>query len=460
MKRQFDDTDFNYSLKELDSHFMWKKKRKQELKNRILTQIDNLASNQSADNHIKETTNKRIKRFVVPLVASAFVVLSAGVGAARIPSFNNLIANVSPEIALMLQPIEIISENEGIKMEVVAAMNDSEMAVIYVTLQDLTGNRIDETLDLYDYSITGAQMFNSQIVNYDETTDTATLRIRGNGGENLNNRKVNFRISSFLSDKQTFKFAVNANLSEITSNSPKTVPLDMDSVLGGGGKLYQKLEKQGTIQILKPNETEITLPEIKFMHISNMGIIDNRLHVQAKWNKDNIDEHGYFYFVDKLGNEIHPSSINFGTDEAGHTTYGNEYEEYIFDANSVDLQEQELFGHFVTNRKYTTGNWNATFKMKSVQDEINRFLNQKFGTWSSNSVSISPLGVTLYGKGKFNDSTNIEVSAKMTDGSLQTFDSMTNYSDNEEIKVKFLAPLPIDLSKVKSIIVNGTEIDL
>jgi hypothetical protein len=126
----------------------------------------------------------------------------------------------------------------------------------------------------------------------------------------------------------------------------------------------------------------------------------------------------------------------------------------------VDLQEQEIFGHFVTNRKYTTGNWNTIFKMKSVQDEINKDLNQKFGTWSSNSISISPLGVTLYGKGKFNDSTNIEVSAKMTDGSVQIFDAMTNYSADEEITIKFLAPLPLELSKVQSINVDGTEIDL
>lgn len=460
MKPPFNDTEYDYSLKKLDSHFIWNKKRKQELKNRILTDIDNLESHQSDSKYIIATTNKRLKRLAIPLVASVLLVFSAGVGAARIPSFISLIANVSPEIALMLQPIEVISEYDGIKMEVVAAMNDREMAVIYVTLQDLTGNRIDETLDLYDYSISGAQMFNSQIVGYDETTDTATLRISGNGGENLNNRKVNFRISSFLSDKQTFKFAVNANLSEITNNPPKTVPLFMDHVSGGSGNLYQKLEKQGTIQVLKPNETQITLSEINFMHISNIGIIDNRLHIQAKWNRDHIDDHGYFYFVDKFGNEIYPSSINFGTDEAGHTTYGNEYEEYIFDANRMILNEQELFGHFVTSKKNTSGNWSTTFKIKSIQDEINRDLNQNFGTWSSNSVSISPLGITIYGKGKFNDSSNFEISANMTDGSLQTFDSMTNYSDNEEIKLKFLASLPLDLSKVRSLNINGTEINL
>lgn len=407
-----------------------------------------------------EMPKRRLKRLVIPLVASAFVVFSAGVGATAIPSFNHLLSIVSPEMALMLQPIEKTSENNGIKMEVVGAMNDNEMAVIYITLQDLTGNRIDETLDLYDYSISGAQMFNSQVVDYDKTTNTATLRIQGNGGDDLNNRKVNFRITSFLSDKQKFEFAVNANLAEITSNLPQTVQLNMKNIPGGGGSLYQELKDQGTIQVLKPNETNIKLSEVDFMNISNAGIIDERLHIQVQWTGDDIDSHGYFYFVDDLGNETHPSSINFGTDEVGDTEYGNEYTEYIFNLDSLDFEEQELLGYFVSNGKYTTGNWNTTFKMQSIQDEINSKLNKDFGTWSSNNLSISPLGVTLYGKGKFNDSINIEVSAKMTDGSVQTLDSMFNYSENEEITVKFASPLPLELSKVKAIIINETEIHL
>jgi hypothetical protein len=434
-------------------------KIKQELENIDIPSILHERAKLGVMKAKSEKPKRKLKTIAIPLVATIFVVFSTGVGAARIPSFNNLVATLSPEIALMLQPIETSSESDGIKMEVVAAMNDDEMAVFYVTLQDLTGNRIDNTLDIYDYSLSGTHMFNSQIVDYDKKTNTATLRIQANGGENLNNRKVNFRITSFLSDKQTFKVPVNVNLNELTSNSPLTVPLDMNNIPGGGGELFTKLKSQGVIQVLKPNETEIILPEIKFMHISNIGIIDNHLHIQTKWNEDNIDDHGYFYFVDDLGNEIHPSSVKYGTDKTGRTNYGNEYTEYVFNKDSVDFEEQELFGYFVSNGKFTTGNWNTTFKMQSDRDEINRDFNKSFGTWSAKSVSISSLGVTLNGNGKFNDS-NIKVSAKMTDGSVQRLDPMTNFSDNKEITIKFVSALPLELSKVKTISVNGTEIDL
>jgi hypothetical protein len=48
----------------------------------------------------------------------------------------------------------------------------------------------------------------------------------------------------------------------------------------------------------------------------------------------------------------------------------------------------------------------------------------------------------------------------MTDGSLHTLDSIINYSDNEVVTVKFPSSLPLKLSNVKAINVNGTEIVL
>lgn len=38
----------------------------------------------------------------------------------------------------------------------------------------------------------------------------------------------------------------------------------------------------------------IEIPEIDTMSVTNIGFIANRLHVQTKWNDDNIDDHGYF----------------------------------------------------------------------------------------------------------------------------------------------------------------------
>lgn len=404
------------------------------------------------------------KRVVsIPLVVCLCIMLVSTVMAGTIPSFNRLLSIVSPHIALLLQPMEISSEDNEIKMEVVGAMNDDEMAVIYLTMQDLTGNRIDKTLDIYDYSLTGFHMFNCQMVNYEEITKTATLRMEANGGKKVNGKKVSFRIGSFLSDKRTFDAVeTGIKLSDIAAtNTSQMVSLDMNNIPGGGGVLFKELKSEGRINVLKTDQMNITLPKIDFMHISNMGYIDGRLHIQTKWMGEDADDHGYLYFADNSGNkiDINPSNVYFGTDEEGNTKYGRDYVEYIFDVDNINLNQVKLMGYFVSNGKYTTGNWKNTFKIQSVGEEKQVDCNIKFDTWLANSISVSPIGITLAGNGQCNDLQKITVSANMFDSSVQTFESVRSYSANGEVKLKFISSFPLNISKVKSVTVNGTAIN-
>ena len=399
----------------------------------------------------------------ISLVACFCLIFSVGAMAATIPSFNNLLSIVSSDIALMLQPVNVSSIDKGIKMEVVGAMNDDEMVVIYVTMQDLTDNRIDETLDIYDYSLTGIQMLNSQIVNYDKNTKTATLRIQGNGGKRLNGNKVSFGINSFLSNKETLEGVdTGINLLDLKEvNSLQRIPLDMNNISGGGGDLFEVLKEEGKINVLKTDEMNISLPKIDFMYISNIGYIDDYLHIQTIWIGDGVDDHGYLYFVDSLGNkiDIEQSNIYFGTDELGNTQYGREYVEYIYDMKNINLNEVKLKGYFVSNKNYTTGNWKTTFKIQSTKEEMERECNIKFDTWIANKISLSPMGITLVGRGEGNNLQEITASVNMKDGSVQTLDSMRNFSEDGEIKFKMISSLPLDISMVESIAVNGTLIN-
>ena len=59
MIKQYEDTEFDNSLKDLESDFMWKKKQKQDLKTQILTDIEKLESNKRNKNSIIFTTRKR-----------------------------------------------------------------------------------------------------------------------------------------------------------------------------------------------------------------------------------------------------------------------------------------------------------------------------------------------------------------------------------------------------------------
>ncbi|MCW3489741.1 DUF4179 domain-containing protein [Dethiobacter alkaliphilus] len=392
------------------------------------------------------------------LMICLLFIFSTGVAAATIKSFNNVLALVSPGIASILYPVNVSDEDNGIRMEVVAAMNDDEMAVIYVTMQDLTGNRVDENIDLYNYSLTGTMMLNSQVVHYDEKSQTATLRIVGNGGKSLNNKLAGFYINSFLSDKQIHdEVDTGINLLDIgKTDQLQLIPLDMDNIPGGGGNLYSEYRNQPIVNILKPEQMKISFPGIDFMYISNMGYIEDRLHIQTRWVGDGVDDHGYIYFVDSKGDtvDIDSARISFGTDETGTTQYGSEYSEYIFAVEDIDLNDVMLMGYFVTNGNFTTGKWRTTFRFEPVVEEKRSAANIELNSWTANSVSVSPMGVTLVGSGEGDELDKVKITANLIDGSKHTFDSTRVYRENNMTRAKFTSSSQLDISKLESVSIN------
>lgn len=89
MKRQFD-SDLDNSLKDLDDDFMWKKKRKQELKNSIFTHIENVeyadginktnilkTQSEMSDQRTKLMKKKRIPKWIITTAASVMIIATA-----------------------------------------------------------------------------------------------------------------------------------------------------------------------------------------------------------------------------------------------------------------------------------------------------------------------------------------------------------------------------------------------
>ncbi|GKU80955.1 DUF4367 domain-containing protein [Niallia sp. NCCP-28] len=71
MKRRNADADFDSSLRDLDTHFIWKKKQKQELKGRIFSDIENLEFNKM---QVKLKEKKRYPQWIIGSVASLLIV--------------------------------------------------------------------------------------------------------------------------------------------------------------------------------------------------------------------------------------------------------------------------------------------------------------------------------------------------------------------------------------------------
>ena len=406
----------------------------------------------------KSYTRNSKKSLRLATIIGICMLLSTGVLAVTIPKFNKIISKLNPEIVPMLQPIESESEQNGIKMEVVAAYNDDEMAVIYLTLQDLTQDRLSPNTNLYDYSLSEGALFNSQIIDYDEETKTAAFRIQANGGENIDGKRLVLSVKSLLSDSVVFDgVETGVVLKDISRNNPETIALNMEHVSGGGGSMFDSWESKGNIQVLKAEQKNIKIPRIEFMYISNIGYIDDKLHIQTRWTGEGIDDHGYFYFTDTEGNDlqIRPSTVHFGIDELGNTMNRGDYIEYVFDLEGIDIEDIAMKGYFVSSGEQIKGNWEAKFKLQSVGQERKASCDLDFGTWQLNHLYASEIGVTLLGTGEYDVSQVPKIFINMSDGTMDEITFISSFTNNERIYLKAITDKPIDTTRIESISING-----
>ena len=425
-----------------------------------------LASLTLGDEFSRPTINTAVKPGLIrrPLGIAAAVclciALALPVMAATIPSFNRLVSLVSPQIAQKLQPIELVSVSNGIKMEVVAAMNDDDTVVVYLTMQDLTGNRIDESMNLLDgFSISGANMLTSEIVDFDAKTKTATLRLMGSGGDQLEGQKVTVRINSFMSGKNVYREVdPGVDLTALLQD-PETTALAMNNSPGGGGELYPTLREQGTIEVLKKDALRIPLPGINFAEISNIGRVDGRLHVQVRWSCDGVENNGYLYLTDAAGNMIYPSNVSLNYKAEGTS----KYEENIFELDKTELGGLKLKGYFVSYDRQTEGNWQTTFKIEAVTKAQEAACDIETANMKITRVAISPLGITIMGSGKAPDpdtSHNLAIAAIMAGGKrVDDFDTTNTLNENGKIIIKYMPGSLLDVKNVRAVDINGTTID-
>lgn len=273
-----------------------------------------------------------------------------------------LLYAVSPSMAQKMKPVNVSCEDNGIKMEVIAANIEGANAAILIAMQDITGNRLDETADLFDsYSIHTPynQSGGCFLVEYDAETKTAFFMVTI---EQMNQvlipgDKITFSVSEILSEKKHS----DTELTEIDlGNAPLINNFIVNPDLRGlSGMNLDSLDKN-SLQLMKPNEEAgIVLKEGAVL--TGYGIIDGRLHVQIRYsNILKTDNHGYVYLKNQSGEVVHCQySAAFW-----HADRADSYEEYIFNISSDELKDYEIWGEFWTcSGDSIEGSWQVTFPL-------------------------------------------------------------------------------------------------
>lgn len=333
-----------------------------------------LQTSQKIKNTVPSARRKRAYRPI--LVAAAILVcLSVTVSASAnfSPSVYSLMYDVSPEIAQFFSPVRKSCEDNGIKMEVISAYIHEGTAEVYISMQDLTEDRIDESIDLFDscdirsyFDISG----HCERIGYDADSKTATFLItvtqHKNGKEvDLRGQKIHFSVQEFLSRKNeqnNVPVAFDlANAEPVT----KACKLDSSGMEWKSGVYY----KGGATMNMEDSETNVIVPPgntlctVNDTQITAVAYYNGKLRVQVMTaHRLDKDAHEWIYLKDKNGETVHPyGTVDFRTYEDGAQIIGRDY---IFDIPQDEIQNYKLYGDFITNEMLTQGNWKVSFHLE------------------------------------------------------------------------------------------------
>lgn len=292
--------------------------------------------------------------------------------AATVPAFYEMLYEISPATAQAFKPVQRSCEDNGIRMEVLAAYIHEDTAEIYISMQDLEKTRVDETIDFFDsyqintpFDCTG----HCQLSSYDPDTQTATflITIEQWNEQNIIGDKLTFSIREFLSNKKTYEGIIDdVSLDNIELNTAtQTVhPRGL-----GGIDLFDEYTSSSPregVTVLKP-VGGISSP-INGVTLTGIGYIDGCLHVQVYYEDIlKTDNHGSIALTNSETSEMITcnGSISFFDDAREGS-----YEDYIFTKIVADaLGDYELYGDFVTSSGSVEGNWSVTFPLEDTNDE-------------------------------------------------------------------------------------------
>lgn len=319
---------------------------------------------QSAVRRAKVKGRKSVKQLsfrkaAVAIVSICLVLCVAMPAAAGVEPVYQIMYAVSPAVAQFFVPVKMSSEDNGIKMEVISAYIHENTAEIYISMEDMTGSRIDETTDLYDsYSIN--RPFNSsascRLVNYDEATKKAEflIYIEEWGNRDISGDKITFSVREFLSNKKEYNNTlIPVELSKL-SDSSLTQQVESS---GGGGLGFKDLDNESITALIPTGAVKGM--GIEGIELTAIGYVEGKLHVQTGVkNRHENDNHGYVYLVDSNGEVVDNSySVYFSK---GQTSYC----EHVFDIPQSAIGDYKLMGDFVISGSRTTGNWRLSFPLE------------------------------------------------------------------------------------------------
>ena len=425
---------------------------------------------------------RRGARRAVALAAAACLMLTLCVGtAAASPGLRRQVGGLSEYAADQFQPVNKTSTDQGLRMEVLAAANDGDRAVIYLNVQDAQGlGRINDGMQLYDYAVSSAGrrqcMAFSEVVAYDEASQTATLRLESMAEDNGDpGRRMRVQVAGLLTGAASTEWqGTGYTVADLAAMNP--VPalrsVTSDSWMTGGGTLADRIDR-GQMRFLQPN-LSITPQAAPWLTIEGVGLVDGSLHVLVSQDEKmgRFDQlHLSLITEDGTAAESDSAVLDLGRrKEFGRLTPGLDYytqKEFVLALpKDADLNRLELAYSLDTYEQYLEGSWSVRFDLDEGGQVRTGTCSLTCGGWVAQRLKLTPLGVTVEGTGEMLATDPVvdlmvwDASGKPVDFYSCSTSAISDENGQYHVELKNSFTLPMDPAQVVRVTLNGQEIPL
>lgn len=316
---------------------------------------------QSAEQPLVRRSGLRL----VALAATMVLVLATGVTALAAVSepVNEMLYRIWPYAAQALKPVNMSCEDQGIRMEVLSVAVQGQETLVTLTMQDMTGDRLDETVDLFDsgnlllpYDGSGTCV----LTDYDAAEKKATFAVYMRfDTERIGDAKATFQVSKLLTGKREYTIDLTPYL-QLPVTEAETI--QVPKLRGWGGNGHHR--EVSRMRVLDPaNSREIELTE--GVTFAGAGLVNGALHVQLRYTDIiHTDNHGFLSLTDREGNAIDIMS-DAVTGLSWFDDNGDSWQEHIFAPLPLPMEELRLVGEFVTADPALEGDWQVTFPLRT-----------------------------------------------------------------------------------------------
>ncbi|MFD2118045.1 hypothetical protein ACFSTH_01485 [Paenibacillus yanchengensis] len=430
------------------------------------------------------------RRWTKPAIAAVMlaVVLVMGTAAVALGNFDWFLERFKPSFGEIIAPVQVSSENQGIEMEVIGARKYDNKAIVYLSLQDITGQkRLTEQTDFRDgFSVkVGQPTKNASTVGNETGTSSISWQKKVlYFNEETNKIYYEFQITSAsnspLQDPlelgsfliyfdQTDYIDEPIDLSLAAIGKTESTPIEEKHIRGG---MNMPDDRSSIKEALTPGNYVAMPHGAKEQWVSNIGIIDGKLHVQIGtiFNKEFGPSDAALMLKSSDGSTIDPDySLVLYSDEKNnlldfekndYTDVVYKYEEFIFTINREDLNKYTLS---YTGSVYAgaEGSWQVASSVSDTDNLVTLENDIAIEGYLFEYITLSPLGVQVIGSYERADDSVFDMilAVETKNGLIELEDAGgSQNSENQTFEANWNTKQPLVVGEATALIVNGTRI--